>query len=68
MTGDDVLRDWADALRRSVPTAAKAIKKMRAHVLKIDVEGHDYDVRSVQYLTFLVHSELVCMHVDFARC
>ena len=46
MTGDDILRDWAEALRRSVPTAAKTIKKMRAHVLKIDVEGHDYDVRT----------------------
>ena len=44
VTGDDILRDWASALKRIAPAGSASIRKMRAHVLKIDVEGHDYDV------------------------
>lgn len=44
ITGDEILRDWATKLNKGVKKTTDTIKKMRAHVLKIDVEGHDYDV------------------------
>lgn len=44
VTGDDILKDWAAAVRRNAPKGSVSIKKMRAHILKIDVEGHDFDV------------------------
>ena len=48
MTGEDILRDWALAVNKR--GGGETIKKMRAHVLKIDVEGHDYDVPDLTYL------------------
>eukprot|EP01038_Epipyxis_sp_PR26KG_P004820 gene4820-6755_t len=46
VTGSDILEDWAAATSRNVNPSKrqKVPKKMRAHVLKIDAEGHDYDV------------------------
>mmetsp|Transcript_31988 Transcript_31988/g.46090 ORF Transcript_31988/g.46090 Transcript_31988/m.46090 type:complete len:398 (+) Transcript_31988:3-1196(+) len=45
VTGEDILLDWAHAVnKRGSAVPGETIKKMRAHVLKIDVEGHDYDV------------------------
>ena len=43
LTANDILRDWAASLNR---VSGSKIKKMRVHVLKVDVEGHDYQVLS----------------------
>lgn len=49
VTGDDILRDWAAEVNRKSKgsrkaTGARPITKMRPHILKVDVEGHDFDV------------------------
>ena len=58
VNGDEILRDWAKALNEKARAAynpnpnprqgeqlPQDIKKVRPHVLKVDVEGHDYEVR-----------------------
>jgi FkbM family methyltransferase len=44
-TAPDILRDWAKAVPVVLPSgkATKSVKR-RPHILKIDVEGHDYQV------------------------
>jgi len=47
VTPDDICEDWTKNVLESDPAAnigRKKNKKMRIHVLKIDVEGHDFDV------------------------
>lgn len=55
VNGDEILRDWAQALNEKAKADFKKshnedapieIKKVRPHVLKVDVEGHDYEVCS----------------------
>lgn len=50
VTGSDILVDWAAASSKNMKLVGRGKKnaglnKMRAHVLKIDAEGHDFDVR-----------------------
>jgi hypothetical protein len=48
ISGGDILKEWAAATSKSKPgkqrKASKAAQKRRPHVLKIDAEGHDYQV------------------------
>mmetsp|Transcript_40030 Transcript_40030/g.69302 ORF Transcript_40030/g.69302 Transcript_40030/m.69302 type:complete len:430 (-) Transcript_40030:149-1438(-) len=59
VSGPEILQDWTDALNHQTGPTGNAdtegeegdkkrkkgmIKKLRPHVLKVDVEGHDYDV------------------------
>jgi len=47
VTPDDICNEWTKVVLESNPAAnsgRKKNRKMRIHVLKIDVEGHDFDV------------------------
>ena len=59
VSGPEILQDWTDALNHQTAPAdgegqegekkrkrGGMIRKLRPHVLKVDVEGHDYDVRN----------------------
>lgn len=45
--GPMILQDWAMAVTTKQPpqdAGRKTLRKIRPHILKVDVEGHDYDV------------------------
>ena len=49
VNGPEILKDWAIALAKTIPGNSKGHKvpiRIRPHILKVDVEGHDYDVLS----------------------
>jgi hypothetical protein len=45
VNGPEVLADWAKGLSQKYNTK-KGPVRMRPHILKVDVEGHDYEVLS----------------------
>lgn len=75
VNGDEILQDWAKALNEKARTEWKAsehaqseeapveIKKVRPHVLKVDVEGHDYEVcgSEIKQLNVFIHLQQVLM-------
>ncbi|MBX9697547.1 MAG: FkbM family methyltransferase, partial [Alphaproteobacteria bacterium] len=48
VNGPEILKDWALALSKNLPKRKKQKFpiRMRPHILKVDVEGHDYQVLS----------------------
>lgn len=44
LNGQDVLKDWSLGLAEKFNAGSKFPVKVRPHVLKVDVEGHDYEV------------------------
>lgn len=45
VNGPQILAEWASFLsKQSSHTGAQTVQRVRPHVLKVDVEGHDYEV------------------------
>ena len=47
-TAVDIMNDWTNAYYQRLPTKTKQNRRKtpRVHILKIDAEGHDYEVLS----------------------
>lgn len=60
VNGPEILKDWAMALAsKEGSTYGKGPARIRPHILKVDVEGHDYQV------SILMHNTVFSFHEFF---